>query len=87
MKKVTLLDCFEELPDNLDILIHLGNGTYCDSNGGEIDSISILVENTMESKNIRLSNIDMVEYFEIYDSIINRTKKLVFNNWMADNLN
>jgi hypothetical protein len=87
MTKVTLLDCIEELPDNLDILIHLGNGTYTGPDGEAVDSIAILVENIMDGNNINASDMDTIEYLEIYGDVTEKTKKWVFDNWMAENSN
>lgn len=87
MKKVTLLDCIEELPDNLDILIHLGKGNYTGPNGERVDSIAILVENDMDGNNINACDMDTIEYLEIYGEVTDNIKNWVFNNWMADNLN
>ena len=85
MKKVTLLDCMNEFTDNLDILILSSTDTYIGPDGEKVDSIAILVENNMS--NIKPSDMELIDYMDIYENEIDNMKNWVFNNYMADKLN
>ena len=85
MKKVTLLDCMNELADNLDILILSSTDIYLGPDGEKVDSIAILVENNMND--IKPSDMELIDYMDIYGNEIDNMKNWVFTNYMTDKLN